>query len=87
MNTASKINFRSNEDTPLLAAGFFIIIVAALLVLGASTFAQTQFSLGQENTETENFCYGGNGSQENDWGGCQGGGSRFSQGNNGRGCH
>jgi hypothetical protein len=24
MNTASKINFRSNEDTPLLAAGFFI---------------------------------------------------------------
>jgi hypothetical protein len=24
MNTASKISFRSNEDTPLLAAGFFI---------------------------------------------------------------
>jgi hypothetical protein len=24
MNTAGKINFLSNEDTPLLAAGFFI---------------------------------------------------------------
>ena len=69
-----------------------IIIVAALLVLGASTFAQTQFSLGQENAQTENLCYGGNDSQGedsggNDWGGCLGGGSGFSQGNNGRGCH
>jgi hypothetical protein len=30
MNTASKINFRSNEDTPLLAAGFFILFILRL---------------------------------------------------------